>query len=241
MRFMFSFDCFQEKKLVLIVDLNGTLIHSTYKPSKKQAQEASCETVQVKNFPSNKKCYVSVRPGAEKFLHLASQFYHIYVCTEGGKDYSKAMIRLLDPHGEIFQGVIACDTKAEWGSKADQVEKICDDESLVCIMDDIKCSWPVRHNVLGVKRYTHFMDDGTIHTDKHEDQYLLNVASALEKIHSEFFLSYELEGRFLGHKFLLKNIFKTVVSDAKVSAEHFPHYSYFPKMQESSVEGCILM
>ena len=50
--------------------------------------------------------FVKIRPYAEEFIKLVSQFYEIIVFTASTKDYADAIIKLLDPKDKYIDFVL---------------------------------------------------------------------------------------------------------------------------------------
>lgn len=89
----------RDRKLVLLVDLDQTLIHTTND-----------------NIPSNIKdvyhfqlyghkspwYHTRFRPGTDQFLSNMSKFFELHICTFGARNYAHMIALFLDPDGKYF-------------------------------------------------------------------------------------------------------------------------------------------
>ena len=80
-----------KNKKTLIVDLDETLVHSSFKPPEKADIVLPVEI-------DDKVCYVSVlvRPGAQEFLEKLAEFYEVVIFTASLSKYAKPLMEILD-------------------------------------------------------------------------------------------------------------------------------------------------
>jgi len=82
--------------LVLVMDLDETLVHSTWeKPSFFDTNYASLQTADGITF------YVYKRPCMEEFLFQAARYYEIVLFTASQQDYADQIIEYIDPNHYI--------------------------------------------------------------------------------------------------------------------------------------------
>lgn len=80
-----------KNKKTLIVDLDETLVHSSFKPPEKADIVLPVEI-------DDKVCYVYVlvRPGAQEFLEKLAEFYEVVIFTASLSKYAKPLMEILD-------------------------------------------------------------------------------------------------------------------------------------------------
>lgn len=83
----------------MVVDLDETLVHSSFKPIDCPEMILSIpgEESKVKNV------YIRVRPGAIRFLHKMGQIFELVIFTASMSDYAKALVAKLDKYKTGFQ------------------------------------------------------------------------------------------------------------------------------------------
>lgn len=89
----------QDKKLVLLVDLDQTLIHTTNDnvPDNLRA---------VYHFqlygPNSPWYHTRLRPGTSQFLTNIAPFFELHICTFGARNYAHTIAQFLDEDGKFF-------------------------------------------------------------------------------------------------------------------------------------------
>ncbi|XP_064467743.1 RNA polymerase II subunit A C-terminal domain phosphatase-like [Ornithodoros turicata] len=149
------------RKLVLLVDLDQTLIHTTsdYVPPNIQ---------DVHHFqlygPQSPWYHTRIRPGTKHFLEQVSQHYELHICTFGARPYAHTIASLLDPDGKYFSyRILSRDECFNPTSKTGNLKALfpCGD-SMVCIIDDREDVWNYALNLVPVKPYVFFKNTGDI-------------------------------------------------------------------------------
>ncbi|XP_075534342.1 RNA polymerase II subunit A C-terminal domain phosphatase-like isoform X1 [Dermacentor variabilis] len=149
------------RKLVLLVDLDQTLIHTTsnYVPP---------DVKGVHHFqlcgPQSPWYHTRVRPRTQHFLEQVSQLYELHICTFGARPYAHAIAALLDPDGRYFSHrILSRDECFNPTSKTGNLRALfpCGD-SMVCIIDDREDVWNFAPNLVPVKPYLFFDKTGDI-------------------------------------------------------------------------------
>ncbi|XP_018803973.1 PREDICTED: RNA polymerase II subunit A C-terminal domain phosphatase isoform X1 [Bactrocera latifrons] len=179
----------QDRKLVLLVDLDQTVIHTTND-----------------NVPINIKCiyhfqlygphspwyHTRLRPGTQLFLDRMSKFYELHICTFGARNYAHMIAQLLDPEGKYFSHrILSRDECFNATSKTDNLKALFPNgDSMVCIIDDREDVWNMASNLIQVKPYHFFQHTGDI-----------NAPPGLSK--------HELDGEGLDFKDLTQQTLKT--------------------------------
>lgn len=113
-------------KLVLVLDLDETLVHSTdisgiYSPDVHSEEQLSDQLPESFVIGVNDDIlHVRKRPGVDLFLRRAAEMFDVRLYTAGEEDYAKAVVNKLDPNGRIFTALYfrtACiqnDTSGEY-------------------------------------------------------------------------------------------------------------------------------
>ena len=88
-----------DRKLVLLVDLDQTLIHTTN-------DQIPANMKDVHHFqlygPSSPWYHTRIRPGTQDFLENISKLYELHICTFGARLYAHQIAKFLDPGGKFF-------------------------------------------------------------------------------------------------------------------------------------------
>uniref|UniRef100_H2YDS9 RNA polymerase II subunit A C-terminal domain phosphatase n=1 Tax=Ciona savignyi TaxID=51511 RepID=H2YDS9_CIOSA len=158
-------------KLVLLVDLDQTLIHTT----QNQAFAHMCKdeedffTFQLhKNEPT---LYTKLRPYCREFLLAISKCYELQVVTFGSRMYAHKIAEFIDPNKKYFANrILSRDECINPLRKSGNLRYLfpCGD-SMVCIIDDRDDVWSGVPNLIMVRKYSYFPGSGDINSpDKME-------------------------------------------------------------------------
>lgn len=174
-----------ERKLILVVDLDQTVIHATVDPTVGEWQldplNPNYRAVKdVKSFcleedpivppgwsgpkmtPTKCWYYVKVRPGLEEFFKHVSQLYEMHVYTMATRNYALAIARIIDPDGRYFGDRIL--SRDESGSLTHKnLRRLFPvDQLMVVIIDDRGDVWQWEKNLIKVVPYEFFVGIGDI-------------------------------------------------------------------------------
>lgn len=177
----------KDNKLILVVDLDQTVIHATVDPTvgdwQRDPQYPNYPFVKdVKPFcleeepmvppgwmgprPARTKCwyYVKLRPGLEDFLARVSKKYELHIYTMATRNYASAIASIIDPTGEYFGDRIL--SRDESGSLTHKNLKrlFPVDQSMVVIIDDRGDVWQWDPNLVKVVPYDFFVGIGDINS-----------------------------------------------------------------------------
>ncbi|XP_075215635.1 RNA polymerase II subunit A C-terminal domain phosphatase Fcp1 [Lycorma delicatula] len=152
----------QDRKLVLLVDLDQTLIHTTNDNIPNNLKD-------VYHFqlygPKSPWYHTRLRPGTHQFLTVMSKYYELHICTFGARNYAHMIAHFLDPEGKFFSHrILSRDECFNPNSKMANLKALfpCGD-NLVCIIDDREDVWNFAPNLIHVKPYHFFRHTGDIH------------------------------------------------------------------------------
>ncbi|XP_026841478.1 RNA polymerase II subunit A C-terminal domain phosphatase [Drosophila persimilis] len=160
-----------DRKLVLLVDLDQTVIHTT--------NDTVPENIKgIYHFqlygPQSPWYHTRLRPGTAEFLERMSQLYELHICTFGARNYAHMIAQLLDPDGKFFSHrILSRDECFNATSKTDNLKALFPNgDSMVCIIDDREDVWNMASNLIQVKPYHFFQHTGDINAppglSKHE-------------------------------------------------------------------------
>lgn len=177
----------QARKLILVVDLDQTVIHATVDPTVgewqldpanpnykavKDVQSFCLEEEQVPppnwNGPrlAPTKCwyYVKLRPGLPQFLKSMADIYEMHIYTMATRNYALAIAKIIDPEGTYFGDRIL--SRDESGSLTHKNLKrlFPVDQSMVAIIDDRGDVWQWEENLIKVVPYEFFVGIGDINS-----------------------------------------------------------------------------
>ncbi|CAG5029517.1 unnamed protein product [Parnassius apollo] len=153
----------KDRKLVLLVDLDQTLVHTTNDNIPPNLKD-------VLHFflrgPGNtgRWCHTRLRPRTKVFLESASKNYELHVCTFGARQYAHAIAELLDPEKKYFSHrILSRDECFDARTKSANLKALfpCGD-NMVCIIDDREDVWRHASNLIHVRPYSFFQSTGDI-------------------------------------------------------------------------------
>lgn len=89
----------KHRKLVLLVDLDQTLIHTTHEDVKPNIKD-------VYHFqlagPRSPWYHTRIRPETTRFLESVSKLFELHICTFGARMYAHTVAGFLDPKSRFF-------------------------------------------------------------------------------------------------------------------------------------------
>ncbi|KAK9736853.1 NLI interacting factor-like phosphatase [Popillia japonica] len=162
----------RDRKLVLLVDLDQTIIHTTNDNIPPNIRD-------VYHFqlygPGSPWYHTRLRPGTHTFLNNVSSMYELHICTFGARNYAHTITMLIDRDQRYFSNrILSRDECFDPTSKKANLKALfpCGD-NMVCIIDDREDVWSHASNLIHVKPYHFFQHTGDINAppglDKHEN------------------------------------------------------------------------
>ncbi|KAK3908662.1 RNA polymerase II subunit A C-terminal domain phosphatase [Frankliniella fusca] len=149
------------KKLVLLVDLDQTLIHTTNDNIPPNLKDVYHFRLHGSMSPWH---HTRLRPGTQNFLKEMSKYYELHICTFGSRMYAHKIAMFLDPDGQYFSHrILSRDECVSANSKTANLKALfpCGDD-MVCIIDDREDVWNFAPNLIHVKPYHFFQHTGDI-------------------------------------------------------------------------------
>jgi RNA polymerase II subunit A-like phosphatase len=151
----------QHRKLVLLVDLDQTLIHTTHEDVRNNIKD-------VYHFqlygPKSNWYHTRIRPLTATFLERISKMFELHVVTFGARLYAHTIAGFLDPKSKFFSHrILSRDECFDSRSKTANLSSLfpCGDH-MVCIIDDREDVWNFAPNLVHVKPYNFFKNTGDI-------------------------------------------------------------------------------
>ncbi|KAI3934801.1 hypothetical protein MKW98_026209 [Papaver atlanticum] len=86
----------QEKKKLLVLDLDETLVHRTISTG---SLNKTCDFSFTRG---ERTCYVLLRPYVRKFLERVSELFDVVIFTAGSRAYADPTLDFLDPHHKFI-------------------------------------------------------------------------------------------------------------------------------------------
>ncbi|KAI5178221.1 RNA polymerase II subunit A C-terminal domain phosphatase [Pancytospora epiphaga] len=135
----------KRKKLILILDLDQTILHTT-------TTESPCD---VKFSIEQSMFYVKYRPYLIEFLNKIKELFEIHVYTMGAREYASQVCGFIDPTGKLFGGRIVSRNE-NFNELTKSLERItCIDKNVV-ILDDRMDVWNYSRNLLPVRPFWYY-------------------------------------------------------------------------------------
>jgi RNA polymerase II subunit A-like phosphatase len=134
----------KERKLVLVLDLDQTVLHTTISNDFKE---------DVDNFVLGGVTYnVKLRPNIHQFLSSIYKLYEIHVYTMGVQAYAEKICRILDPDKKYF-GDRVISRSVNNGEYVKNLNRLFCLHDNVIILDDRADVWNFSSNLILVKPY----------------------------------------------------------------------------------------
>ncbi|KAM8883419.1 RNA polymerase II subunit A C-terminal domain phosphatase [Synchiropus picturatus] len=151
----------RNKKLVLMVDLDQTLIHTTEQHVQRISNKGIFHFQLGRGEPV---LHTRLRPHCKEFLEKIAKLYELHVFTFGSRLYAHTIAGFLDPEKKLFSHrILSRDECIDPFSKTGNLRNLfpCGD-SMVCIIDDREDVWKFAPNLITVKKYIYFQGTGDI-------------------------------------------------------------------------------
>ncbi|KAL6865305.1 hypothetical protein ACP4OV_016456 [Aristida adscensionis] len=197
----------RERKLVLILDLDHTLINSTKLHDLSAAEKelgiqaaASKDDLDRSIFSLySMQMLTKLRPFVHKFLKEASNMFEMYIYTMGDKAYAIEIAKLLDPGNVYFPSKVIsnsdCTQRHQKG-----LDVVLGAESVAVILDDTEFVWQKhKENLILMERYHYFASScrqfgfdvrslsESMQDERESDGALATILNVLKRTHTIFF------------------------------------------------------
>ncbi|XP_051217184.1 RNA polymerase II C-terminal domain phosphatase-like 4 isoform X2 [Lolium perenne] len=197
----------RERKLILILDLDHTLINSTKLHDISAAEnKLGIQNAASKDDPNGSlftlegmQMLTKLRPFVRKFLKEASTMFEMYIYTMGDKAYAIEIAKLLDPRNVYFDSKVIsnsdCTQRHQKG-----LDMVLGAESVAVILDDTEYVWQKhKENLILMERYHYFASScrqfgfsvkslsESMQDERGIDGALATILDVLKRIHTIFF------------------------------------------------------
>ncbi|CAD5111832.1 DgyrCDS1100 [Dimorphilus gyrociliatus] len=160
----------KNRQLVLLVDLDQTLIHTTNDDVPRNLKDVQHFELPSRQAGGKMQWFHSkFRPGTEHFLENMSAKYEMHIATFGVRRYAHTIANLLDPESKYFSHrILSRDECLSQNAKTANLSALfpCGD-SLVVIIDDREDVWSFNKNVVKVPAYRFFLGTADINAPVH--------------------------------------------------------------------------
>ncbi|GIX65918.1 NLI interacting factor-like phosphatase, putative [Babesia caballi] len=202
-------------KLVLLLDLDNTLLHACSQTKLDMLDiqlshfvdelgEPELFKFTMPNF-ANVRYYMKLRPGLRGFLQVLSLYYELSIYTNATKEYADVVVSILDPDRSLFMDRIVARTSAGERDLQKTVARLYPDldTRFVVAFDDRADVWAdVPYNQVVKAEHYDFFDshiaelsdlygivasstDNTLYTDR--DRHLEHMVRVFLELHQRFF------------------------------------------------------
>ncbi len=195
MELVYTQRLFDERKLILVLDIDHTLIHTCIARDAETAKEP--ETKHFVSREDGATYVVKFRPYLELFLKKAGEMFEVFVYTHGSEKYAQAVARLMDPEGKIVASDKVIGRKSLYPTEMKTLRNLLpSDQSTSVLIDDRHDVWANKNNLIQIFPFVHF-DDVRSHAynkavyqnlpTHSKDCTLLYFTRLLRNIHSMFY------------------------------------------------------
>eukprot|EP00299_Pterocystis_sp_00344_P010777 c4906_g1_i1.p1 GENE.c4906_g1_i1~~c4906_g1_i1.p1 ORF type:complete len:270 (+),score=38.78 c4906_g1_i1:48-857(+) len=157
-------------KKTLVLDLDETLVHTTFQPSEK-----SDFVVPIKMGKVEYRAYVFKRPGVDFFLQAVASKFELVVFTASIRQYADAVIDLLDPNHVISHRLFRDSCVPYAGAFVKDLSRLGRDLSKIIIIDNAPSAYMFQPN--NALPCTSWFDDP-------DDDELIRMVKVLEVVNS---------------------------------------------------------
>uniref|UniRef100_A0AAY5EH88 RNA polymerase II subunit A C-terminal domain phosphatase n=1 Tax=Electrophorus electricus TaxID=8005 RepID=A0AAY5EH88_ELEEL len=201
----------RNRKLVLMVDLDQTLIHTTEQCCQRMSNKGIFHFQLGRGEPM---LHTRLRPHCKEFLEKIAKMYELHVFTFGSRLYAHTIAGFLDPEKNLFSHrILSRDECIDPFSKTGNLRNLfpCGD-SMVCIIDDREDVWKFAPNLITVKKYVYFKETGDINAPPGSRETQLAKKSTGNK-------SFTTESSRLSDRYIVKGVEAGCLARTSTSAE----------------------
>ena len=124
---------FSVKKLLLVLDLDHTLLSSTrmadlpedISPQAEKLLSHQAQDDQLLFKLPHMWMWTKLRPGIREFLMEAHKLFELHIYTHGDQDYAAEMAKLLDPRRTLFGGRVISAVRSQLSHTLPHKSSVC--------------------------------------------------------------------------------------------------------------------
>lgn len=185
---------FKNKKLMLVLDIDHTLVHTCSNdcPDLATLTEGERFTDEM-GFTF----IVKLRPFLSKFMETVGKLFDVYVYSHGSQRYAESIVALIDPEEKtIKQNKIFGRESTDIACKMKTLENLLPaDQTISIIIDDREDVWANRDNLIRIYPFVYFDSELTSYdrsmypalSHRSQDCSLLYFSNLLRNLHSLFY------------------------------------------------------
>ncbi|KDO32632.1 hypothetical protein SPRG_02333 [Saprolegnia parasitica CBS 223.65] len=187
----------KQKKLVLVLDLDHTLLHAVRSQDVVDAINEDALRFYIRDIPDEH--VLQLRPGLSTFLSELSSLYDLHIYTHGTRKYAERIAEIIDPDNSLFHHRIVArtDTPDVAHKSLKLLFPSCDD-SMIVVLDDRVDVWKENAgNVFIIEAFHHFNTRAEINNAsggapstkerKRQDNHLTKALRVLKLVHEKFY------------------------------------------------------
>ena len=192
-----------ERKMVLLVDLDNTIIHHRNKNMMKET---------------------ALRPGLHAALAEWKKRFNLIVCTAAGFCYAISILELVDPAQKYFEPHLFC--RRDFSKlKTEVLSHLCPDGNIapVVMIDDREDVWTGTHNNILVEEYKFFKrGDEILGITEDTDNYLQTLTGILNNIHHEYYKRIDANSSSANAQAVISSLREKVLTNTTIDFGAFP-------------------
>ncbi|GAV63504.1 BRCT domain-containing protein/NIF domain-containing protein [Cephalotus follicularis] len=225
---------FKQKKLVLVLDIDHTRVHSVADKDLNTEEKSFL----LENGGSLNDCLftlesigllVKLRPFARTFLKQVSTMFEMYLYTRGERRYALDVTELLDPEATYFGDRIISREDVPAGFKT--LDMVLGHKNSVLIVDDTESVWPKdKENLILIERYDYFAKKSTTTSHRYcengtdESEFagsLAKVLKVVKAVHEMYFESITVRRRNV--RFILRLLRSSILEGCTLYYDNADH------------------
>jgi len=171
---------FNSKKLLLVLDIDHTMLHATDDPRAPAfaASKGFSDHLHTFKLPASddyqtpdKLHYVMLRPGLAEWLEELSHLYELSIYTAGTRTYAETVAKIFDPDQKLFGRRIISRTDVPELGKIKRLDRVFPvDNSMVLAVDDRSDVWKEdTRNLVTIRPYHFFLGMSDINNSSGPD------------------------------------------------------------------------
>uniref|UniRef100_A0A914H277 RNA polymerase II subunit A C-terminal domain phosphatase n=1 Tax=Globodera rostochiensis TaxID=31243 RepID=A0A914H277_GLORO len=170
----------RQRRLILLLDLDQTLVHTANRPLRAEEMGASDLTVYRLNGCT---FCTKIRPNTRKLLDHLNNLFEMHIVTFGQRMYAHKIAELLDPQRKYFDyRILSRDELLSSMHKTGNLKALfpCS-EQMILMLDDRPDVWMHSDALIRVKPYRFFMEVGDINAPPQELLDSVETSDGLDK------------------------------------------------------------
>eukprot|EP00127_Corallochytrium_limacisporum_P003632 Clim_evm20s151 gene=Clim_evmTU20s151 len=186
----------ESRKLVLVVDLDQTVLHATVDERVQEWVEAGEkdkklsveERIHCINF-GQRPHYIKFRPHFTEFLKTMAELFELHVFTFGSRPYANAILPIIDPDKNFFGDRVLTRSELTEGNntlKSMELIRLFPAGIEMCvILDDRDDVWRKIDNLVQVVKYAYFIGVGDVNAPPNSREAMMAASQQHQEVKME--------------------------------------------------------